>query len=516
MEDEIAQVVIDLFNNLPNSVKPNQNEFTVIAGIVLTENNINPQVISIASGTKCISNAHDKCNGCILSDSHAEVLAKRGLTRYLLKEVLYLLKNPLYSSILEIDSTKSVISYKLKLEYKFHLVISDNPCGDCSIYERNNNEILFTGAKIVNSKNESNKSTELNDLTEDIIREDVQTLGILRTKSGKSTINLKDRSTSMSCSDKICRWIYLGLLGSIVDHIIQPIYLSTIIVLKDQLSINNSQLNALNRSLIDRMKCFDSLNSNNNQSIECYVCNIVTNLPTKCNREYEYQQIIKDTSIIVNKSISSGININWIANIGTHKQTQSKTQASIHNPTHEPTNMKIIIDEIEILQKRNKLLFNGSLEVTLANTGCLQGSIKRSLGTAVTSSRLCRKQTAELFSQIILLINQNNYNNNSNNSNNSNNEMINNINNQTYYYWKELNINYQLKLQTFLSIKPFNDWICDNKQQFMSFSMIKSIEIIEKNENNSNNKKIINENNNNSNNNNENQIKRIKLNNKNK
>ena len=50
-------------------------------------------------------------------------------------------------------------------------------------------------------------------------REVEQDVGVLRVKSGRSDIPERQRTTSMSCSDKICRWSTLGLEGEI--HFIQ-------------------------------------------------------------------------------------------------------------------------------------------------------------------------------------------------------------------------------------------------------------------------------------------------------
>ena len=60
----------------------------------------------------------------------------------------------------------------------------------------------------------------------------------------------------MSCSDKICKWIILGLQGSgLLSSLIKtPIYLSSIVVSLDERSDDVSQLNALKRALIDRAK----------------------------------------------------------------------------------------------------------------------------------------------------------------------------------------------------------------------------------------------------------------------
>ena len=68
-----------------------------------------------------------------------------------------------------------------------------------------------------------------------IARESNQVLSALRTKSGRSNIPSHLRSTSMSCSDKICRWSILGLQGRLLSKYIPfPIVFSSICVSLDE------------------------------------------------------------------------------------------------------------------------------------------------------------------------------------------------------------------------------------------------------------------------------------------
>ena len=231
-------------NGKPKSTAEAASEFTVLASIVATRRRSDALgdsptemiVISIATGTKCAGKCREDVDGCILCDSHAEVLARRGLVRWLFKCLIAVQKDisictqdsfPL-CLVSSIESDKGLTNvtqgayFRMKGEWDFHLYISDSPCGDASIYTRKVNDGCiagFTGAKLVRS--ESNREHVDKEqlitacMTDDIPptanicnweREDIQEIGAVRTKSGRSDVQVQNRTTSMSCSDKICRY----------------------------------------------------------------------------------------------------------------------------------------------------------------------------------------------------------------------------------------------------------------------------------------------------------------------
>lgn len=78
-------------------------------------------------------------------------------------------------------------------------------------------DIHRTGAKCV--PNSINK-----DLREKGIEYHVT--GVMRTKPGRG-----DPTISMSCSDKIAKWLVLGIQGSLLSNLFEkPIYLSAIVI----------------------------------------------------------------------------------------------------------------------------------------------------------------------------------------------------------------------------------------------------------------------------------------------
>ncbi|KAL7446512.1 hypothetical protein ACHAXM_010227 [Skeletonema potamos] len=328
--DQIAQCALHHYRNIlpSNGGKPQRTEWTVYAAIVACRHHRNNGeeiwVVSCATGSKCtsvrpvvsslptqttwtqgrkrphadlsnIDDDHKICscyNGMVLKDSHAETLARRGLMAVLWDEVENSLQNkptphPLLESYYSSESNRQ--KFQLRQDTSLHIYISDNPCGDATIYrilgikssnsaEQPETSINFTGAKIILSdrngqsvgkKDESISSTLTCSNAADskhasstmvtVGREDVQQLGALRLKSSRSNIPSHLRSMSMSCSDKIVRWGVLGLQGALLSmYIPNPIVLSSVCVSKDPRAVDGrddlGQLEALCRALKDRIE----------------------------------------------------------------------------------------------------------------------------------------------------------------------------------------------------------------------------------------------------------------------
>jgi Adenosine-deaminase (editase) domain. len=354
----IARTSLDHYNNiLPNKGKPTPNkEWTVYAAIVATTTfikgvdtsnqgdckvsndqskgeEIRAWVVSSATGSKCTAinsctlqlpmqlcncknsstmsagddeDGNDQSKGMILHDSHAEVLARRGLLKVLWREIYMDLlkesqgsseenttiqsnedKNPtlLLQRVSNSSSTKNngddgsenVISYQLNEKIQLHMYISDSPCGDASIYDivpeyktdqasatTTTTKITFTGAKIIlpqkpctTARDERLDNFRPCDVDQDkvhIARETVQVVSALRLKSGRSNLPAHLRSMSMSCSDKLCKWMVLGLQGSgLLSNFVQkPIILSTVVVSHDVKACIKSQEEALHRAVVER------------------------------------------------------------------------------------------------------------------------------------------------------------------------------------------------------------------------------------------------------------------------
>lgn len=89
--DEIVSATLASYATL--SFRPQPTKFTILASFVLVHHTGLPdttrvQVISLGTGSKCLPENRLPACGDALHDSHAEVLARRGVVRWLAQEVL--------------------------------------------------------------------------------------------------------------------------------------------------------------------------------------------------------------------------------------------------------------------------------------------------------------------------------------------------------------------------------------------------------------------------------------------
>ncbi|KAK9758682.1 Double-stranded RNA binding motif [Popillia japonica] len=214
--DSIGRLVTERFASLmANDAFHNRRK--VLAGIVMSRNS-NLEVISVTTGTKCVSGEWLSMTGANLNDMHAEIVSRRCLQLFLFDQLL-MLTNPDEADKSIFEPKQGGRGYQLKPDIAFHLYINTAPCGDARLFGP-------TDVNVVDRH--PNKSSR----------------GRLRVKieSGEGTIPVKntaaiqtwdgviqgERLLTMSCSDKIARWNVLGLQGALLAHFIDPIYLQTV------------------------------------------------------------------------------------------------------------------------------------------------------------------------------------------------------------------------------------------------------------------------------------------------
>lgn len=216
--NRISEVCLNFYDKLPNAKRLLKDKEWTIYSAIVVERDSRLEVVSAGTGTKCIGSMMLSEKGDILNDSHAEVICRRALIRYLMAQVRET-KREDGQSIFKFDT--ATMKFKLEKEVKFHMFTTSTPCGDASIYTTSDNQDEPEAKKVKISEGFTGAKLLFYEDVEDVM---AQTEGKIRIKPGKG-----DRTMSLSCSDKIARWNMIGVQGSMMSSIVEPIYLSSVI-----------------------------------------------------------------------------------------------------------------------------------------------------------------------------------------------------------------------------------------------------------------------------------------------
>jgi len=213
LNDKVAKAVSQKFGEVfKDETQPKVIAAFVLAKFDTPESDPMLEVVSLGTGTKCITGEQMDHKGQTLNDCHGEIIACRGLRQFLYYELLQVLKKK--DSVLERNPNGK---FALKNNLKLFLFVNTAPCGDGRVFTL---QTIQQGAK--------NK-----------------TAGLLRTKieNGQGTIPVPEnnvqtvdgilegeRLRTMSCSDKILKWNVLGVQGALLSYFINPIYLENIVI----------------------------------------------------------------------------------------------------------------------------------------------------------------------------------------------------------------------------------------------------------------------------------------------
>ncbi len=187
--------------------------FKVLASIVAVDvnNQCEPMVLSIGTGSKWIYNEELAMDGKTVHDCHAEIIARRAFL-CLLYEQLKEIGNEMKHDELIIEPD-DLGGYRLKNHLRLYLYISKPPCGGAQGRPLQGNE------------------------TADQLRVKLpkegggyQVMSPFHIADYNSLKAGKQPTTFMTCSDKVLMWNWVGLQGALLSAYLAPIFLSGIIV----------------------------------------------------------------------------------------------------------------------------------------------------------------------------------------------------------------------------------------------------------------------------------------------
>ena len=260
------------------SSKPQENQWTIISSIIM-ENNNNYKIICFSNGTKSLPNLNYKSREFQIFDCHTEILTLRCFKFFLLNALIFHLDKTNGKKIFNktefelFDSYKEFYDifefneksnkFKIKDSIKFHLYISENPCGECSNIEyRNNNgqDIkLMTGGKTLEECLNLVDNNTINKFKETKQKIDYKFM----TKSIRSDFKPNYLSYSLSCTDKIMLRNILGYQGKYLSFILEPIYINNIII--------NTSLTNTKENINSFKECLNYNLRNNTMDYQCKI-----------------------------------------------------------------------------------------------------------------------------------------------------------------------------------------------------------------------------------------------------
>ena len=181
------------------------------------------KLVALGSGTGIALGDNYSQEGRVVHDSHAEIVARRSLLRWLYSQIdcanqdeSLVISNPSKNSTKEGEN----LPYLLK-PFELWLYISLAPCGDGAIYSRTDITKGSTTTRGGRFRIKAECSKGMGSATsQNYQRYDITFDGLQR----------GDRALCHSCSDKIAKWNALGVQGALLSRLVPPIYLTGVVV----------------------------------------------------------------------------------------------------------------------------------------------------------------------------------------------------------------------------------------------------------------------------------------------
>ena len=241
----VAEVSLDSFLLwCPPELKKSITQ-TVMAAFLVQNGNNRPEVVSIGMGTKYVlrKNLKGHRNYFLVRDQHAEILAKRGFRRYLVKQIRNCKAGDTEEeSIFVKNSLDGVL--RLRDGISVHFYCSSQPCGNATIkkWAKSKRPKLYSTLKHHEyPTNVPHACCHISARKEGqiaLLLKFDESIAAGSIKSLDSNLNVPVGLTDyrnklglyLSCSDKILLWNTVGVQSALLSHFCQPIYVSTVTI----------------------------------------------------------------------------------------------------------------------------------------------------------------------------------------------------------------------------------------------------------------------------------------------